>query len=89
MGNAFRVAGGLGAIRAVENVVPNFYSMPDDPAGAVSTNRSNGLERTLETVEGMSRSRNDDVKTSVVLIAAHFARCHKSLLAVRLRELRC
>jgi hypothetical protein len=68
------------AVRTTEKPTANFDPVSDDPAFAVLADRSQRLDRTFETVEGMPRASGNQFKTLVVFIPANLAYCHISLL---------
>lgn len=53
--------------------------MPEDPAAAMITGRSQRMDRTLEAVENVRGSAQSDVKSFIVSIAANFAGFHCAL----------
>ncbi len=62
-----------------EEVTSDFNSVADHPAFAMFANGCDGLDRTLEAVEGMPRARGNQLKSLVVVIPTNFAFCHKEL----------
>jgi len=55
-------SGLAGAVGAAEELVVGFDAVPDDAASAVVAHRRELVNRTLETVEGVARSRRDDLE---------------------------
>lgn len=70
------------AVRTAEDTVGNFYSVPDNPAGAVIAGGCHGLYGTLEAVEHMPLPVDVHFKRLVVLIAAYFARSYETSRAI-------
>jgi hypothetical protein len=65
------------AVRATEHAIPNFYSMPDDVARAVTAGWCNRLNRTFKAVERMTLPIDMNLKALVVFIPANFASGHR------------
>jgi len=69
-----RRARGATIVRAVA-----LDSVTDDLAAAMGAFRCECMDRALERVESMSAIRHRDRERLVVVVAADFARCHRSL----------
>ena len=67
-------------MRAAVDAVPDFHSMSKDPAPAVSTQRGQSLDRTLETVERSSLGALGDRERLVVVVPAGITGSHQGFL---------
>jgi len=63
-------------IRATIKSVVCFDAVPDDLAAAVIANGREFMNRTLKTIEGVTRSRRYNLERKVIIIAAHFTLSH-------------
>src|SRR5918999_4755776 len=73
-------AGRLGAVRAAVHGAVRLDAVPDDLAAAVVAGRRDGVDGALEAVEHVRLAAASDLHRLVVLVAAHFALGHGSLL---------
>lgn len=65
---------------ATEEPAGSFDPVPNYSARTVITGRREPLNRTFETIERVPRPVENDLKSLVVLIPAHFALGHRELL---------
>jgi hypothetical protein len=68
-----------GAMLAAEKCAFLFKPMTDDMNSAISADRSKRMDRTLKTIEGVSRAVHAHLKRLVVVISARLARGHDCL----------
>ena len=61
---------------AAEKTAPNLDSMPDHSALAMFADRSHGLDRTFEAIEGMPSTSSDHFEGFVVVVTANLAFRH-------------
>ena len=59
-----------------ENLSVRFDAVAHDTAIAVGTNRRQGVDRTLEAIEGVALSAHDNLKRLVIVVLANFACRH-------------
>ena len=78
---AFNAAAFGAVVAAVELAVLRLQAMADDLAAAMVAGRGQGVDRALETIEGVSAAAQGDLKGFVILIPADFALCHRSFLS--------
>jgi hypothetical protein len=65
-----------GAVGTTEHFPIGFNAMPDNPAAAVDTNRRQGVNGTLKTIERVYAAVEVNFQHLVVLITANFTGCH-------------
>src|SRR5690606_16381102 len=70
---------------AVEGVLP-LDSVADYPAATVRAYRRQLVNRTLEGVEGVGRTRRDHLEGQVIVVAAHFTLRHGTSWQVVVRS---
>jgi hypothetical protein len=71
--------GDSGLSSTIGATIESFVSLDavtDDLATAVIADRREFVDRTLETVKGMTRSGSDNFEGQVIVVAAHFTFCH-------------
>jgi hypothetical protein len=61
---------------ATKEPTGDFGSVTDDPAATMLANRSNSLNRTLEAVKNVMRSRSNYFEAFVIFISADFTLGH-------------
>ena len=85
LGDSLRV----GAVSAAKEFVIMFNAMADDPTSAVKTGRSEGLDGTLKTIEGIDSAGLHDFECLVVPVVADNTGSHSvtSSMAVGRRVL--
>jgi hypothetical protein len=70
--------GFFGAMDATINPATSFHAVADDPAITMRTGWRQHVNRTLETVEGRSFSRRNNLKRFVVIVPADIAPRHST-----------
>src|SRR6187401_3207865 len=69
------------ALRATEDAVAGLHAVPDDRALAMRAARRDGVDRALECIEDVRLAVGiDDGERTCIVVAAHFAGAHGSLL---------
>ena len=63
-------------MRAAIHLVTSFHAVADDSAPTMSATGREGLNRTLEAVEGMRLAGHSDREGFIVVIATEFTRSH-------------
>jgi hypothetical protein len=63
-----------------EEVTVHFDAMANDPALAMLADRCHRLDRTFETVEGVTRAGGYNLEALVVFIPTNFASGHRTSL---------
>jgi hypothetical protein len=71
-----RYAAVAGTMSAAKHFAVGFHAMPDDPAAAVDTAGRQGVNGTLEAIEGVYISVEVDLQRFVVFVATNFTSCH-------------
>lgn len=69
-------AGGTRAMNAAEDFAVGFYTVTDDPAVAMRTNRCQRVDRAFEAIECVVLSGYDHFERLVIFILANFACSH-------------
>jgi len=65
------------AVRAaIEDAVGGFDAVSDDLAAAMSTGRSEAVDRALERIEYVRDARRHDLERPVIIVPADFALWH-------------
>lgn len=67
-------------MRTAEDAVPDFHTVSEDPASAMSAQQGHRLDRTLETVERPGFRTPGDRECFVVVVAAGITDGHQTLL---------
>ena len=70
-------------MNAAEDFAVGFYTVPDDPAIAVWTDRRQRVDRALEAIECVMLSGYDHFKRLVIFVLANFACRHTQFVRAR------
>ena len=65
----------------------DFHTVPDHTAITMLTNWRDRLDRALETIERVPHACSYQLKRFVVVVAAHLAPGHVSILILRVKEI--
>jgi hypothetical protein len=69
-------------VGATEEYAVHLHAMTDDPAAAMSTGRSQGMNRAFEAIEDMYFSLFAHFETFIVFVATDLARSHRQSFLV-------
>jgi len=53
-----------------------FYAVTDNFASAIRTNRREPVNRAFKTIEDVTVSRRNYLKSQIIIVAANFTLCH-------------